>query len=178
MNNAHPIMALFARQAAEIKAAKISQTKPTPDIALLPDGRLPAVGARSKFAHVLCHHERAVRATSQKARTHPNKAAPKTSRVSGAISERPSFAHLAPAPYPIEGDDTAATATDKARAIVASAAKARSVVPVTKPENGSAAAAILAAAALRDTPSGNGAAKPKGLAADILAAGRKRRGEA
>jgi hypothetical protein len=91
----------------------------------------------------------------------------------------PSFAHLLAAPDDSEYADEAPTGQTKAKAsaIVAAAAKARSVIPVTRPAKDTVAAAILAAAQVARTPTGTRAPKTTGMAAAILAAGRKRRGE-
>jgi hypothetical protein len=88
-----------------------------------------------------------------------------------------SFAHLAPTPDGFYDDiATPPAGHAKASAIVAAAAKARGVIPVTKPPQGTFAAQVAAASAKAQSVTGTGAPKPTGTAAAILAAGRKRRG--
>lgn len=98
---------------------------------------------------------------------------PKPSRPTKAVS----FAHLLAAPVDYEYDAEVSTGHARASAITAAAAKARGIIPVTKPPQGTPAAAILAAGRMARLPTGTRTPRPTGLAAKIIAAGKKRRGE-
>jgi hypothetical protein len=111
-----------------------------------------------------CVARKAVRTVAVKAKPTP-KVAPRKPAPR-------SFAHLAP--FQIE-DDFLPPASVTATAIVAAAAKGRSVIPVAKPEKGSVSAAILAAG--RKARAKTTGPEPTGMAARIVAAGKRRRGE-
>jgi hypothetical protein len=194
MSKAPTIMQLFERQAAQIKEDKVSATKAATATALLPDGRLPPVGAGSKFAYLLGRGLKVAKAVSQKPRTQPGKVAAKvpakTSRASVEITTStataktpaPQFAHLAPDRIPAYGQDaagapTAARTGVTAAAVLAAAAKARLPTGMNLPAPTGMAAKVLAAAEKSRTPTSAPPPPANSLAAAVIAAGKKRRGE-
>jgi hypothetical protein len=109
--------------------------------------------------HVKSLASNAVMATKPRAKAEAapaKKAAPKAAPAKAAERRAvdTSFAHLKPAEHIAEAEAAPAAAAAQALAAKIHAATAKSL-----------------------TPTGTGAAKPKGMAAEILAAGRKRRGE-
>jgi hypothetical protein len=184
---------LAAGRATDAPTTSATPTKTTPATALLPDGRLPPVGAGSKFAYLLGRGLKVAKAVSQKPRTQPGKVAAKapaeTSRASKVTTNSASaktpvsqFAHLAPDRIPAYGQDAAEAPTaDRtgvtAAAVLAAAAKARTPTGTNLPAPTGMAAKVMAAAEKSRTPTSAPPPPTNSLAAAVIAAGKKRRGE-
>jgi hypothetical protein len=155
------------------RAPKPAQATPkaTPAKATLarPDGKLPPLAG--PFAKNVASAARPLRKAAS--------AKPALSAKSKAKATDQLFAHLAVANIrPVElidDEPIVATVRTKAASVVAAATKARTVIPVARPAKDTLAAAILDAGRKGRTKTTG--PEPTGMAARIIAAGKRRRGE-